>query len=37
MKIQKAAFIAFPASDFEESVRFYGELLELPLVLEGEG
>ena len=35
MKIQKAAFIAFPASQFDESVRFYQELLELPLVKEG--
>ncbi|MGJ8723676.1 MAG: VOC family protein [Roseibacillus sp.] len=35
MKIQKAAFIAFPASDFEESLRFYQELLGLPLVCEG--
>lgn len=35
MKIQKAAFIAFPASDFKASVRFYHELLELTLVKEG--
>ena len=36
MKIQKAAFIAFPASDFEASKHFYQELLQLPLVSEGE-
>lgn len=35
MKIQKAAFIAFPATDFAESFRFYHELLELPLVSQG--
>lgn len=35
MKLQKAAFIAFPASDFEASVRFYRDLLELPLVKQG--
>lgn len=35
MKIQKAAFIAFPASDFEASLRFYRDLLELPLLSEG--
>jgi catechol 2,3-dioxygenase-like lactoylglutathione lyase family enzyme len=36
MKIQKAAFIAFPASDFEASLKFYRDLLELPLISEGE-
>ena len=36
MKIQKAAFIAFPASDFEASLRFYRDLLELPIIAEGE-
>jgi catechol 2,3-dioxygenase-like lactoylglutathione lyase family enzyme len=35
MKIQKAAFIAFPASDFEASLTFYRDLLELPIVAEG--
>ena len=35
MKIQKAAFIAFPASDFEASTVFYRDLLELPIVAEG--
>lgn len=35
MKIQKAAFIAFPASDFEASLRFYRDLLDLPIVKEG--
>ena len=35
MKLQKAAFIAFPASDFEASLRFYRDLLGLPLVKEG--
>ncbi|MEO7100811.1 MAG: VOC family protein [Luteolibacter sp.] len=35
MKLQKAAFIAFPASDFDASLRFYRDLLELPLVKEG--
>jgi catechol 2,3-dioxygenase-like lactoylglutathione lyase family enzyme len=35
MKIQKAAFIAFPASDFEASLAFYRDLLELPIVVEG--
>lgn len=36
MKLKKAAFIAFPASDFQASVRFYRDLLALPLVKEGE-
>lgn len=36
MKIKKAAFIAFPASDFEESVRFYRDLLDLTLTQQGE-
>lgn len=36
MKVQKAAFIAFPASDFEASLKFYRDLLELPLISEGE-
>ena len=35
MKIQKAAFIAFPASDFEASLTFYRDLLELPIAAEG--
>ena len=35
MKLQKAAFIALPASDFEASVRLYRDLLELPIVKEG--
>ena len=35
MKIQKAAFIAFPASDFEASIDFYRDLLELPIVQQG--
>jgi len=35
MKIQKVAFIAFPASNFEASLKFYRDLLELPLVKEG--
>jgi catechol 2,3-dioxygenase-like lactoylglutathione lyase family enzyme len=35
MKIQKAAFIAFPASDFEASMIFYRDLLDLPIVTEG--
>ena len=36
MKIQKAAFIAFPASDFEASTIFYRDLLGLPITAEGE-
>ena len=36
MKIQKAAFIALPASDFEASTIFYRDLLGLPVVAEGE-
>ena len=36
MKIRKAAFIAFPAADFEASLRFYRDLLELPLISGGE-
>jgi len=35
MKIQKAAFIALPASDFEASRKFYRDLLELPITSEG--
>ena len=35
MKLKKAAFIAFPASDFEASVRFYRDLLSLPTLKEG--
>jgi len=35
MKIQKAGFIAFPASDFEASTIFYRDHLELPVVEEG--
>jgi len=35
MKIQKAAFIAFPASDIEASLVFYRDLLDLPIVAEG--
>ena len=36
MKIQKAAFVALPASNFEESLKFYRDLLELPIVVKGE-
>lgn len=36
MKIQKAAFIALPASDFKASTVFYRDLLGLPVVAEGE-
>ncbi|BDS09003.1 glyoxalase [Oceaniferula spumae] len=36
MKIKRAGFIAFPASDFEKSVAFYRDLLELPMVAQGE-
>jgi len=32
MKIEKAGFIAFPASDFEASVLFYQDHLGLPLL-----
>ncbi len=35
MKIQKAAFIAFPASNFEASVIFYRDLLDLSILAEG--
>ena len=35
MKIHKAGFIAFPASDFEASMIFYRDHLELPVVKEG--
>ena len=35
MKLQKAAFMAFPASDFEASLSFYRDALGLPLVKEG--
>jgi catechol 2,3-dioxygenase-like lactoylglutathione lyase family enzyme len=35
MKILKAAFIALPASDFEASLVFYRDLLDLPIVAEG--
>ena len=35
MKINKAAFIAFPASNFEASMIFYRDLLDLPIVAEG--
>lgn len=35
MKLQKAAFIAFPASDFEASMIFYRDLLDLPIVAVG--
>ena len=35
MKIEKAGFIAFPASDFEASVEFYRDHLELPVLSEG--
>jgi len=37
MKIEKAGFIAFSASDFEASLRFYRDVLELPLVKQGRG
>ena len=36
MKIQRAAFIALPAADFEASLHFYRDLLELPIVKQGE-
>ena len=36
MKIQKVAFVALPASNFEESLRFYRDLLELPIITEEE-
>ena len=36
MKIEKAGFTAFPTSNFEASLRFYRDLLELPLVKQGE-
>ncbi|ADE53182.1 VOC family protein [Coraliomargarita akajimensis] len=36
MKIQRAAFIALPAADFDASRRFYGDLLGLPVHSEGE-
>lgn len=36
MKIKRAGFIAFPASDFEKSVAFYRDLLELPMQSQGE-
>lgn len=35
MKIVKAGFVAFPAADFEASVEFYRDLLELPVVKDG--
>ena len=35
MKIEKAGFIALPAADFEASVVFYRDLLELPVLKEG--
>jgi catechol 2,3-dioxygenase-like lactoylglutathione lyase family enzyme len=35
MKILKAAFIAFPASDFEASLVFYRDLLDLPIIVDG--
>jgi len=35
MKIEKAGFIAFPASDFEASVIFYRDHLGLPILKEG--
>lgn len=35
MKIEKAGFIAFPASDFEASVAFYRDHLGLPVLKEG--
>jgi len=36
MKLKKAGFIAFPASNFDASRKFYGEILSLPLIKEGE-
>ena len=36
MKIEKAGFIAFPASNFESSVIFYRDHLGLPVLKEGE-
>ena len=35
MKILKAAFIAFPASDFKASLVFYRDLLNLPILADG--
>ncbi|MDP4611964.1 MAG: VOC family protein [Opitutales bacterium] len=35
MHIEKAGFIAFPASDFETSLVFYRDLLGLPIIKEG--
>ena len=35
MTIHKVGFIAFPASDFEVSLTFYRDQLELPLMEEG--
>ena len=35
MKIKKAGFIAFPASDFEASLAFYRDLLETPIQSQG--
>lgn len=36
MKILGPAFIAFPASDIEASAHCYRDLLELPVLKEGE-
>lgn len=36
MKIKRPAFVALPASDMEESIHFYKNLLELPVLREGE-
>lgn len=36
MKIEKAGFIALPASDFEASLIFYRDYLELPIIKGGQ-
>ena len=36
MKIEKAGFIAFPASDFDKSMEFYRDFLELPILQNNE-
>lgn len=36
MKIEKVGFIAFPAADFNKSLEFYRDVLELPLIKMGE-
>ena len=36
IKIKGAAFIAYPAADFEALLQFYRNLLDLPIVKQGE-